>query len=434
LGQDRVAGDPAGGRGRLPVPGRGRYAGTVGGLLVGVHDRVDGRLRYVGSVGTGFSDRDRDRLHALLIELAQHDSPFDVPVPPAEASDAHWVAAELVGDVQHREWIRPDGRLRAPSWRGLRADLTPDDVHASFSPDTSTDAIGTTQAPKDVERKAGPAGRVVVRVDDRQLTLSNLDKVLYPATGFTKANVIDYYRRIAPVLLPLLHNRPVTFIIRYPDGVTGQSFFEKNAPRHAPTWVHTVRLPSGSSRPGHSGRGDHRGDHIAYVLINDLPTLVWAANLAALELHVPQWTIDSNGHQTLDRLVFDLDPGADTMIVECCRVAERLHDLLVADGLAPVAKTSGSKGLQLYAGIHTPDAKRPSAYAKALAEHLVAETPDLVVAKMAKNLRRGRVSTGARTTPRRPPSRPTRCAAVPALPCPHPLPGTRFTPVVNQSS
>jgi bifunctional non-homologous end joining protein LigD len=225
--------------------------------------------------------------------------------------------------------------------------------------------------------------RVTVQVGERRLVLTNLDKTLYPEDGFSKGEVINFYSRIAPVLLPHLAGRPTTFV-RFPDGVEGEKFFEKNVPRHAPDWVHTVRLPSSGSRGG-------RGDFIDYVLIDDLPTLVWAANLAALELHVPQWTIDSNGHRTLDRLVFDLDPGADTTVVECCRVAERLHDLLVADGLDPVAKTSGSKGLQLYAGIHTTDAKRPSAYAKALAEHLAAQTPDLVVAKMAKNLRHGRV-------------------------------------------
>jgi bifunctional non-homologous end joining protein LigD len=118
---------------------------------------------------------------------------------------------------------------------------------------------------------------------------------------------------------------------------------------------------------------------------------VWAANLAALELHVPQWTFGPNGREAPDRLVFDLDPGPDTTIVECCRVAERLLDLLVADGLTPVAKTSGSKGLQLYVGIHTTDPKRLSVYAKTLAEQLAADTPDRVVAKMAKHLRRGKV-------------------------------------------
>jgi bifunctional non-homologous end joining protein LigD len=196
--------------------------------------------------------------------------------------------------------------------------------------------------------------------------------------------VINYYSRVAPVLLPHLADRPVTFI-RYPDGVRGEAFFEKNVPSHAPEWVRTVRLPSSGSRGGH-------GDHIDHVVIDDLPTLVWAANLAALELHVPQWTAKPDGGaRPPDRLVFDLDPGPDTTVVECCRIAERLHDILTGDGLTPVAKTSGSKGMQLYAGIRTRGRERPSAYAKGLAERLAEETPDLAVAKMAKNLRRGKV-------------------------------------------
>jgi bifunctional non-homologous end joining protein LigD len=176
----------------------------------------------------------------------------------------------------------------------------------------------------------------------------------------------------------------VTFV-RFPDGVTGEKFFEKNAPSHAPEWLRTVRLPSSGSRGGH-------GDHIDYPVLDDLPALVWAANLAALELHVPQWTFDGHGTpRPPDRLVFDLDPGPDTTVVECCRIAERLYDILTDDGLTPLAKTSGSKGMQLYAGITTRDADRPSAYAKALAERLAGQTPDLAVAKMAKNLRRGKV-------------------------------------------
>ncbi|MGV9367347.1 non-homologous end-joining DNA ligase [Amycolatopsis sp. NPDC003731] len=226
--------------------------------------------------------------------------------------------------------------------------------------------------------------RITVRVGERQLTLSNLEKVLYPRTGFTKGEVLDYYTRIAPVLLPHIRDRAMTFV-RFPDGVTGGSFFEKNVPRHAPDWVRTARLTVG-------GRGKDP-EIVTYPLIDDLPELVWAANLAALELHVHQWTVGPRDDErsTPDRLVFDLDPGPGATVVDCCRVAERLYDVLVGDGLTPVAKTSGSKGMQLYAGIVTADAGEPSRYAKALAERLAAETPDLVVARMAKNLRPGKV-------------------------------------------
>jgi bifunctional non-homologous end joining protein LigD len=225
--------------------------------------------------------------------------------------------------------------------------------------------------------------RITVRVGARQLTLSNLEKVLYPRHGFTKGEVLDYYTRIAPVLLPHIRDRAMTFV-RFPDGVDGGSFFEKDVSRHAPDWVRTAHLAVG-------GRGKDT-EIVAYPVIDDLPELVWAANLAALELHVHQWTVGPGDERsTPDRLVFDLDPGPGTTVVDCCRVAERLYDVLVADGLTPVAKTSGSKGMQLYAGVVTSDGGEPSRYAKALAERLAAETPDLVVARMTKNLRPGKV-------------------------------------------
>jgi bifunctional non-homologous end joining protein LigD len=222
-----------------------------------------------------------------------------------------------------------------------------------------------------------------VQAGKRQLTLSNLDKVLYPGNGFTKGEVINYYSRIAPVLLPHLRDRPVTFI-RFPNGVGGQQFFEKNVARGAPSWLRTVLLPSSKSRG--------RGETIEYLLLDDLPAMVWAANLAALELHVPQWTVGPGTTQRMpDRLVFDLDPGPGTTIVECCRVAERLYDVLVADGLTPLAKTSGSKGMQLCCGIRTRSPDRPAAYAKTLAQRLATETPALVTATMAKVQRTGKV-------------------------------------------
>ncbi len=222
-----------------------------------------------------------------------------------------------------------------------------------------------------------------MQVGERQLILSNLEKVLYPRHGFTKGEVLDYYTRIAPVLLPHVRDRAMTFV-RFPEGVTGNSFFEKDVSRHAPDWVRTARLTVG-------GRGKDP-EIVAYPLINDLPELVWAANLAALELHVHQWTVEAGDERgTPDRLVFDLDPGPGTTVVDCCRVAERLYDVLVEDGFTPVAKTSGSKGMQLYAGVVTTDGAEPSRYARALAERLAAETPDLVVARMTKNLRPGKV-------------------------------------------
>ncbi|MGY1826579.1 non-homologous end-joining DNA ligase [Blastococcus sp. SYSU DS0541] len=224
----------------------------------------------------------------------------------------------------------------------------------------------------------------LVEIGGRRLAVSNLEKVLFPEVGFTKAQVIDYYVRIAPVLLPHVAGRPVTFT-RWPDGVEGPAFFEKNSARHAPDWVRRVTLPS----PG-SSRGRETLD---MVLLADVPDLAWAANLAALEVHVPQWRVDDDGVAQLpDLLVLDLDPGPETGLYECCLVAERLGERLEADGLDPVVKTSGSKGMQVYAPIETPgDREHPSRYAKKLAQELSAETPDHVVWRMEKALRPGKV-------------------------------------------
>lgn len=227
------------------------------------------------------------------------------------------------------------------------------------------------------------AGDVLVQVEGQRLRLSNLDKVLYPEDGFTKGEVIDYYSRIAPVMLPHLAERPVTFR-RFPDGVGKAGFFEKNASRHAPDWVRTVTIDTPGSSTG--------AESLDFAVLGDLPSLVWAANLAGLELHVPQWTVGPRGAaRRPDRLVFDLDPGAPATIVECAEVALRLRELLVDDGLEVVAKTSGSKGMQLYASVTTSSAERTSDYAKGLAERLEEEMPSLVVSRMAKDLRRRKV-------------------------------------------
>ncbi|HEX3907364.1 MAG TPA: non-homologous end-joining DNA ligase [Mycobacteriales bacterium] len=226
--------------------------------------------------------------------------------------------------------------------------------------------------------------RVTVTVEDRTLTLSNLDKVLYPATGFTKGEVIDYYTRIAPVMLPYIESRPLT-LKRYPDGVDGKSFFEKNAPSHTPDWIPKVRLPTPGSTKDR--------DTIDFVVAHELPTVVWAANLAALELHVPMWRVGPRGKVfNPDVLVFDLDPGAPASIVECCEVALLLRERLQADGLSAYPKTSGSKGMQLYVPL---DAKSPwedvHGYAKLLARDLTESHKDLVVWQMKKDLRGGKV-------------------------------------------
>ncbi|MFD0683118.1 non-homologous end-joining DNA ligase [Actinomadura fibrosa] len=221
--------------------------------------------------------------------------------------------------------------------------------------------------------------KVGVDVDGQHLTLSNLDKSLYPE--FTKGEVIDYYARVAPVMLPHVADRPATRI-RFPDGVDGGKFYEKNAPSHTPDWVRTVTVPTPGSSKGR--------DTLDFVVVDDLPTLVWCANLAALELHVPQWKVGPRGkvHEP-DLVVFDLDPGAPATVVEACEVAHLLRALLAEDGLESYPKTSGKKGLHLYVPIK--ESSRTSEYAKGIAQRLAKEHPDLVVAKMEKKLRTGKV-------------------------------------------
>jgi bifunctional non-homologous end joining protein LigD len=221
--------------------------------------------------------------------------------------------------------------------------------------------------------------RIRVEVEGRELTLSNLDKVLYPAAGFTKGEVIDYYSRVAPVLLPHLRDRPVTRI-RYPNGVGGHFFFEKNAPARTPRWVRLARLPAPESTKGR--------EMIDYVVADDLPTLVWLANLAALELHIPQWRIGRHP----DLMVVDLDPGAPASLFECFRVALLMRDRLADDGVASYPKTSGKKGMQLCCPIAARQpADEVSAYAKRIAEELERAEPRLVTSKMTRRLRPGKV-------------------------------------------
>jgi bifunctional non-homologous end joining protein LigD len=225
--------------------------------------------------------------------------------------------------------------------------------------------------------------KVTVDVDGRHLQLSNLGKVLYPQTGFTKGAVIDYYTRIAPVLLPHLEHRALT-IKRYPNGVDEKFFFEKNAARGTPSWVRTVNLPVPGSTKNR--------DTIDYVVVEELATLVWLANLAALELHVPQWNIPPRARKPrTDLLVFDLDPGAPATITECCEVAIYLRDLLAEDDVQLFAKTSGSKGMQVSAPIEVDDPELPSHYAHWVARALEAAHPKLVVSRMTKSLRDGKV-------------------------------------------
>ena len=218
----------------------------------------------------------------------------------------------------------------------------------------------------------------VVEIEGKHLKLSNLDKVLYPAAGFTKGQVIDYYARIAPLLLPHLKDKPLT-LKRYPGGVNEEYFFEKNAPKHRADWVQTVPIWS---------YGNKR--NVNYILCNDLPTLIWVANLAALELHPSLSLAKDIDCPTM--MVFDLDPGPPANIVQCAQVGLWLREIFEHFGLQSFPKTSGSKGLQIYVPLHTPTSyEKTKPFANALARLLEQQHPELVVSDMKKALRVGKI-------------------------------------------
>jgi bifunctional non-homologous end joining protein LigD len=327
------------------VPGDGKRRDRIGALLVGVRDD-DGSLRHVGRVGTGFTEAELDRLADKLRPLEREDSPF-APGGPKIPRGAVFAEPELVAEVEFREWT-DGGQLRAPSYKGLRDDK-----------------------PAELVVREEP-NAVVAEVDGRQVKLSNLDKVLYPEAGFKKRDVIDYFARVAPVLMPHLEGRALT-LKRYPNGVDAQFFYEKNAPSHRPEWVSTARVGS-----------------IDYVVVDHEATLVWLANLADLELHTSLAMADEPERPTL--VAFDLDPGPPATVVECCRVAELLRGMFEGLGLECFAKTSGSKGMQVYLPLNSEATfAQTKAFSKAVAELLAREEPGLVVARQTKSARTGKV-------------------------------------------
>jgi bifunctional non-homologous end joining protein LigD len=351
------------------LPGEGRRKRHIGALLVGVHEE-GGELRYAGRVGTGFSDDELERLAELLPALERPTSPFATGRPAPRG--AVFCEPTLVAEIEFREWTK-GGSLRAPSFKGLREDK-PASLVVREGPDAEPSEryeLGGVQIREETSTKA------TVEVDGRELRLSNLAKVLYPRAGFTKREVIEYYAEVAPVLIGHLEGRPLT-VKRWPDGVDASAFFQKHAPAHRPQWVQTVSVAS-------------RREVIDYVLAEDLPTLVWLANLAALELHTPLARAAAIEQPTA--LVFDLDPGEPATLLECCRVGLLLRGMFENLGLQSFAKTSGVKGLQLYVPLNSPEAtyEQTKAFAKAVAELLASTAPDLVVSRMSKARRTGKV-------------------------------------------
>jgi bifunctional non-homologous end joining protein LigD len=348
-------------------------ADRLGALLVGYFDD-EGHFRFAGRAGTGFDGKERDRLERLLAKSARDTPPFEGKRGPR---GARYVEPELVAEIEFTEWTN-DGVLRHPSYKGM-VDAEPESIvmdpaePVEDAVEDSAEPTATLGPVKELGRKA-----VEVTVEGRRLRLTNLDKVMYPKTGFAKRDLIDWHVRIAPVLLPHLHDRPLT-LKRYPDGVDGQHFYEKQCPSHRPDWVKTEAVYS-----------RHNDRDINFCLANDVPTLVWLANLADIELHTSLSLAREIKRPTM--MVFDLDPGPPADIVACCRVGLLLHELFERLGLECFPKTSGSKGLQIYVPLNTDvgyEDTKP--FARAVAELLEKQHPKQIVSRMTKSLRGGKV-------------------------------------------
>ncbi len=348
------------------LPGEGRRTDRIGALLMGYYE--DGAFRYAGRVGTGFTEKVLDQLAAKLKPLRRKTNPFvGAPKLPREVQ---FVEPCLVAEIEFREWTG-ERIMRAPSYKGLREDKAPREVvlEGSEAPDgvppASPEALFD-----EVERM--PEGAISVLTEGRRLKISNWDKVLFPQTGFTKGDLVAYYARIAPVLLPHLHDRALT-LKRYPNGVDHRYFYEKQSPSHRPEWVQTEQI----------------GD-VNYTLAQDRATLVWLGNLANVELHTSLALASAPRRPTM--LVFDLDPGPPAGIIECCEVALVLRGLFEQLGLQSVVKTSGSKGMQVYVPLNTAtDYGATKTFARRVAELLEQRMPELVVSRMTKKLRPGKV-------------------------------------------
>ena len=377
------------------LPGKGARSGRLGALLMGYyepraavderrdekHNRSEGKreqnldsqvLRYAGRVGTGFDERELERLGGELRARARESSPFSGTQPPRSA---RFVEPELVAEIEFRQWTH-EHILRHSSYKGLRDDKPAAEVRMETALQNGKNRGSPLEKPYEIVHKTKRASEI--EVEGRTLKLTNREKVLYPRAGFTKGELVDYYAAIAPVLLAHLAGRPLT-LKRYPNGVEEPYFYEKRCPTHRPAWVRTAAIQS------ERGKGK-----IDYCLAEDLPTLIWAANLANIELHTS--LSRANDMDTPTALVFDLDPGARAGLKQCCRVALWIRELFEMFGLEAFVKTSGSKGLQVYVPLNTSVSyEQTKPFARAVAELLEKRHPRQVVSRMAKDLRAGKV-------------------------------------------
>jgi bifunctional non-homologous end joining protein LigD len=335
--------------------GQGRRAAGFGSLVLGV--REGGELRWVGNVGTGFTEAEIERLLDKLRPLERETPPFPEPprMPRVRRGDVVWVEPVLVAEVAFAEWTH-DGRLRAPVYLGLRDD----------------------KAAAEVRRERAPAPPEI-REGRRVLKLSNLDKPFWPEEGITKGDVIAYYRDVAPVLVPHLRDRPFT-MKRYPDGWQGKFFFQKNAPSHMPEWIPRSELPA-STREGEQKT-------IAYPLVNDRPALLWMVNMGCIDMNAWYSRVDKPDRP--DFVLFDLDPSPDVGFPETIEVALLVRQALELLELECCAKTSGSRGIHVLVPIvrrHTYEDTRR--FAEVIAGAIARANPGLATTEWSKKKRRG---------------------------------------------
>jgi bifunctional non-homologous end joining protein LigD len=335
--------------------GEGRRSGTLGALVLGVWKGKE--LHWVGNVGTGFSEAEIERLLELLRPLERPTSPFAVEpkMPRVRKRDVVWVEPKLVAEVEFVEWTHDD-HLRAPSYKGLRDDKAPEEVR--------------------VER---PTEREIRR-SNRALRLTNLDKVFWPDEGLTKGDLIDYYEQVASVLLPHLRDRPFT-MKRYPDGIAGDFFFQKDAPKHMPEWIKTFEYRSTS-------RETRQKRMIRYPLVNDELALLWMVNMGCIDMNTWYSRIDKPDRP--DFVLFDLDPTPDATFKDVVRVAQLVKEVLDALALESRAKTSGSDGMHVLVPVerrHTYAETRE--FAEIVAGAVARTHPKLVTTQWSKAKRHG---------------------------------------------
>jgi bifunctional non-homologous end joining protein LigD len=340
--------------------GQGRRT-RLGALVLSVQDTTG--LRWVGNVGTGFTEQTLDELLARLRPLERPDSPLaEVPkMPRIKKADILWVEPQVVVQVDFAEWTH-DGHLRAPSFLGFRDDKKPKDVH------------------REVPEPAGPPIPAELRKGKRVLKLSNLDKPFWPEEGITKGDLLAYYRSVAPVLVPHLKDRPFT-MKRYPDGWRGNHFFQKDAPKHMPDWIPTRAFRS-TSRESREKRT------ISYPLVNDELALLWMANMACIDMNAWYSRVDRPARP--DFVLFDLDPSEDVGFKETVEVALLVKAMLDAIGLRSFPKTSGADGMHVLVPIERrwtyADTRE---FAEIVARALVSTNRDLVTTQWARSRRRG---------------------------------------------